>query len=237
MVFALCAQHSPEVMKVVLVEGSPSRNTFTDFADYPHVIALPKGALVSTALTDLVVQRKAALRAADGIAVDENAQAFSWGTFARYQHVRATESGAELPAVPFTVVVIDDYSVLASEDHALAEVVQLLTRIGRALGLHVLIGDQQRLTSDGITRITDNLSYRIALRRSPDDSWKMTLRRFPDDSWEMTTSADAARLPSVPGVGHYRGGDPTADPIGFGGFMVSPELVRGVARRLASVDT
>lgn len=43
MVFALCVQHSPEVLKLVLVHYE---STFTDFASYPHVSALLEGALV-----------------------------------------------------------------------------------------------------------------------------------------------------------------------------------------------
>lgn len=78
-IFGLCAQHSPEVVQLVMVSRfqDQSDGMFPVFADYPHTAAILGADDYVAALKDLMADRARALRAADAIAVRHDGDGFS----------------------------------------------------------------------------------------------------------------------------------------------------------------
>lgn len=219
LMFALCAQHSPDLLQIMFLSAK-NESTSTDFADYPHIAGIPGPPDSKAALSALIDQRTQDLLTAEGVAPGNNR---GDGTIDGYHRARATEAGAELPAVPFTVVVIDEFSVLVHEDPSLLPVVDVLMRKGRGLGVCVLIASQTAEVR-WATPLAENASYRMALRAHTAEASRL-----------MLGNLDAYHLPGDPGRGYYRSTTSGADPVAFRGLEVSGDLVRAVGRQIAAV--
>lgn len=216
--FALCAQHSPDLLQVMLI-GGKDEDTFRNFENYPHAVTLPGNTDYKAALTALMDDRAARLRATDAVKGGEDLNA---GSSEQYRGARAViTADAELQPLPFVVVVVDEFSVLVHADPELANVIQVLMRTGRHLGIHVLAVTQPFGSAES-ERIAENAQYRVALRVDT----AATSRR-------LIGSADASELPGAQGVGFYIPA-PGADPVAFRGFKVSGKLVADVGRRIAA---
>lgn len=221
MLFGLCAQHSPDLLQIV--SFCAKFESTLDFADYPHTVSIPRSVDYKAALIALMDHRAQALRAADGVALGEDQVIdLNDGTIESYHRARAVVAGAELPAVPYTVVVFDEISLLVAEDPGLLPVVDVLMRRGRSLGICVLI-TSQTLDPSWVGRLTGNASYRMAMRVNSAEA-----------SHQLIGNLDAYHLPGRDkGLGFYRSA-PGADPVAFRGFEVfPPDLVRTVGLHLA----
>lgn len=142
------------------------------------------------------------------------------GSIVRYNQVRSTPTGADLPAVPYTLVVIEDFGVLAHRNPGLVGVVDTVMRKGRHLGIGVLVVSQT-IGSWGETLLT-NAGYRIA--------WRAT---EAETSLRLIGSDAAYHLPpSEKGVGLF---SPQlgAEPVLYKGFQVSVDRVRDIAGHTA----
>ncbi|WP_342314650.1 hypothetical protein LIX17_25730 (plasmid) [Mycobacterium avium subsp. hominissuis] len=137
------------------------------------------------------------------------------GTIGDYHYVRSQVVDGALPPLPYTVLVLSELGELTRQDPGLGYAVESVLRKGRSLGIHVLIANQ---VLDPITagRISNHTTYRITMGSDPMDG------------------SNAVRVPSARGSGLYVS-RPGAEPVAFQGFMVSPELVRDVGRRVARV--
>jgi DNA segregation ATPase FtsK/SpoIIIE, S-DNA-T family len=157
LVLGLAATHSPLELTLVLVDFKGGA-TFLDFAALPHVSAvitnlIDELALVdrmAAALTGEIHRRQELLRAAGnrtGIA----------------DYAAARQAGADLPPLPALLVVVDEFAELLAQRPELIDLLVTIGRIGRSLGLHLLLASQ-RLDEGRMRGLESHLSYRITLR-------------------------------------------------------------------------
>lgn len=140
------------------------------------------------------------------------------GSIGRYNQVRATAAGAELPAVPYTVVVVDEWPRLASHAPECIAVFNTLVRKGQSLGIHVLLTGQVA----GDRQIAENVGYRIALRVNDMAASRDVIGS--DAAWALN--------PEAAGVGVFRP-HRRADLVTFRTFLLPEDWVRDVGRRLS----
>lgn len=145
------------------------------------------------------------------------------GSIVRYNQVRSTPAGADLPAMPYTLVVIEDFGVLAQRNPGLVGVVDTVMRKGRHLGIGVLVVSQT-IGSWG-DQILANAQYRIALWTTNTETSR----------WVIGSDAAYHLPPREKGVGLF---SPQlgAEPVLYKGFQVSFDRVRDIAGHTAAVQ-
>lgn len=207
----MMVRHSPEVLNLVLVDFKGGA-TFLGLEKSPHVAAVitnlsdeaPLVARMREALTGEMNRRQELLRAAGNV-----------DNVAAYQQTQP--SGARLPNL---FIIVDEFSELLSQHPDFAEVFAAIGRLGRSLGMHLLLASQ-RLDEGRLRGLESHLSYRICLKTLSANESRIVLG-----------TADAYELPNTPGAGYLRAG--TTQPIRFHGTYVSGPCrlpVRPVARR------
>ncbi len=157
LVLGLAASHSSLELNLVLVDFKGGA-TFLDFAALPHVSAvitnladeLTLADRMAAALTGEIYRRQELLRAAGNLT-----------SVADYAAAR--RAGAALRPLPALLVVVDEFSELLAQRPELIDLLVMIGRIGRSLGLHLLLASQ-RLDEGRIRGLESHLSYRIALR-------------------------------------------------------------------------
>jgi DNA segregation ATPase FtsK/SpoIIIE, S-DNA-T family len=183
LVLGLAITHSPEELNLVLVDFKGGA-TFAAMADMPHVSAvitnlereLPLVDRMHDALSGEMVRRQELLRAAGGYA-----------SVGEYERARA--AGQELAPLASLLVVVDEFSELLSAKPELIDLFVAIGRLGRSLGLHLLLASQ-RLEEGRLRGLESHLSYRVGLRTFS-----------AQESRTVLGVADAYELPSRPGVG------------------------------------
>src|SRR6185437_1499903 len=76
---------------------------------------------------------------------------------------RARAARPELPAVPSVLVVVDEFSELLTAKPEFLDVFVTIGRVGRSLGVHLLLASQ-RLEEGRLRGLDTHLSYRIGLK-------------------------------------------------------------------------
>ncbi|MDT0347893.1 FtsK/SpoIIIE domain-containing protein, partial [Streptomyces litchfieldiae] len=76
---------------------------------------------------------------------------------------RARQRGGALPPLPSLFVVVDEFSELLAQKPDFADLFVQIGRLGRSLGLHLLLASQ-RLDEGRLRGLEAHLSYRIGLR-------------------------------------------------------------------------
>ncbi|MEV0134993.1 type VII secretion protein EccCa [Dactylosporangium sp. NPDC050688] len=186
LVLALTMTHSSETLNMVLVDFKGGA-TFLGLDRLPHVSAVitnlsEEAALVSRmrdALHGELVRRQELLR-----------KAGNYSSALDYERARA--QGAALDPLPSLVVVVDEFSELLAAHHEFVELFVMIGRLGRSLGVHLLLASQ-RLDDGRIGQLESHLSYRIGLR---------TFSAI--ESRSVIGVPDAYELPSAPGNGYLR---------------------------------
>ncbi len=184
----MMARHSPEELNLALIDFKGGA-TFAGLEPAPHVAAVitnlsDKAALVARmrdALTGEINRRQEALRLAgnlDGIAA--------------YHRVR--RAGAELAPLPVLFVIVDEFSELLSQHPDFADVFVAIGRLGRSLGMHLLLASQ-RLDEGRLRGLESHLSYRVCLKTLSANESRLVLG-----------TSDAYELPSTPGAAYLRVG-------------------------------
>ncbi|MFJ8230835.1 type VII secretion protein EccCb [Streptomyces sp. NPDC094448] len=186
LVLGLAVTHSPRTLNFVLADFR-GRATFAGLERLPHLSAFITGlsedpALVermSDALDGELRRRQELLRGAG-----------NYADAAAYERARA--EGAPLAPLPSLLVVIDEVSELLAVRPHFIEVLVMTARIGRFLGVHLLLASHR--FDDGMLRGLDvYLSYRIGLRALSSA-----------DSRRVIGAPDAYHLPPLPGSGYLR---------------------------------
>jgi S-DNA-T family DNA segregation ATPase FtsK/SpoIIIE len=186
LVLALAATHPPEQLNLVLVDFKGGA-TFTGMAGLPHVAAVITNLQDDLALVDRMQEalsgemnrRQEILRAAGNLVSIRD-------------YDRARQRGADLPPMPSLFIVVDEFSELLSQKPDFADLFAQIGRLGRSLGLHLLLASQ-RLDEGRLRGLEANLSYRICLRTFTEQ-----------ESRTVLGVPDAYRLPSAPGHGYLR---------------------------------
>ncbi|WP_188191144.1 type VII secretion protein EccCa [Nonomuraea sp. SYSU D8015] len=186
LVLGLAVTHSSEILNFVLVDFKGGA-TFLGLESLSHVSAvitnledeLPLVDRMHDALHGEMVRRQELLRAA--------------GNYASLRdYERAREQGAELAPLPTLFVVLDEFSELLSAKPEFIDLFVMIGRLGRSLGVHLLLASQ-RLEEGRLRGLDTHLSYRIGLR---------TFSAM--ESRVVLGVADAYELPSAPGNGYLK---------------------------------
>src|SRR5580693_10355899 len=170
-------------------------------APAPHVAAV---------ITNLSDEAPLVARMRDALAGEMNRRQQLLRT-ARYASVaaydRARRAGAPLTAVPTLFIIVDEFSELLSQHPDFADMFVAIGRLGRSLGMHLLLASQ-RLDEGRLRGLESHLSYRVCLK-----TWSANESRL------VLGTSDAYELPSTPGSAYLRVG--TDDLIRFQTAYVS----------------
>ncbi len=178
--------HSPEQLNLVLVDFKGGA-TFAGMADMPHVSAVItnlENELVlvdrmQDALAGEMVRRQELLRASG-----------NFSSLKDYERARA--AGEPLDPLPSLFIVVDEFSELLSAKPDFIDLFVAIGRLGRSLGLHLLLASQ-RLEEGRLRGLDSHLSYRVGLRTFS-----------AAESRTVLGVPDAYELPPVPGVGYLK---------------------------------
>ena len=188
LVVGLALTHSTCELNAVLVDFKGGA-TFAGLTGLPHVAATITNLSDDLSLVDRMhdalagemTRRQEVLREAGGLA---SAQEYAWVRSGR----------PELAPLPSLLVVVDEFSELLTVRPDLAELFAAIGRLGRSLGLHLLLASQ-RLEEGRLRGLESHLSYRIALRTNTAAESRVALG-----------VPDAHALPKTPGTGILRTG-------------------------------
>ncbi|MFL6055848.1 MAG: type VII secretion protein EccCa [Actinoallomurus sp.] len=186
LVLGLAMTHSSEILNFVLVDFKGGA-TFLGMDGLQHVAAvitnledeLPLVDRMYDALHGEMVRRQELLRAAG-----------NYASLRDYERARA--EGAPLAPMPTLFVVLDEFSELLSAKPDFAELFVMIGRLGRSLGVHLLLASQ-RLEEGKLRGLDTHLSYRIGLR---------TFSAM--ESRVVLGVPDAYELPQAPGNGYVK---------------------------------
>jgi S-DNA-T family DNA segregation ATPase FtsK/SpoIIIE len=181
LVIALAATHSSESLNFVLID-------FKGGATFAGLAALPHTAAVITNLADDLTMVD---RMRDALLGELNRRQELLRAAGHFDNVRdyeqARDGGADLAPLPTLVVVCDEFSELLSGKPDFADLFVAIGRLGRSLGIHLLLASQ-RLEEGRLRGLESHLSYRICLKTFS-----------AAESRTVLGVADAYELPPVPG--------------------------------------
>lgn len=216
LVLGLATTHSPADLNLVLVDFKGGA-TFLGLSALPHVSAVITNLAdeltlvdrMADALAGEITRRQELLRAAGNLT-----------GVAEYAAARADRP--DLPPLPALLVVVDEFSELLAQRPELIDLMVMIGRLGRSLGLHLLLASQ-RLEEGRLRGLESHLSYRIALRTFS-----------AAESRAVLGVPDAHLLPPVPGAAFLSDG--TGELVRFRSSYVSgapadAPAARGPARR------
>lgn len=185
LVIGLCATHSSEILNLVLVDFKGGA-TFLNMEKLPHTSAmitnladeLPLVDRMRDSLQGEVIRRQELLREA--------------GYASLFEYEKARLGGARLVPMPSLLLIVDEFSELLSSKPEFIELFVMIGRVGRSLGVHLLLASQ-RLDEGSIHKVAGHLSYRVALR---------TFSSM--ESRSVIGITGAYELPSAPGHGYLK---------------------------------
>ena len=183
---SLVIGHPPDLLALMLVDFKGGA-TFAPMAGLPHLAGLVTNLEDDITLVDRMhdalfgeLRRRQELLRAAGHLPNVGA----------YQQRR--EAGEPLAPLPHLLVVIDEFSELLAAKPDFAELFVAIGRIGRSIGVHLLLATQ-RLEMGRIRGLESHLSYRISLRTFSEA-----------ESREAIGVPDAYHLPPEPGSGYLK---------------------------------
>ncbi|MER5888810.1 type VII secretion protein EccCa [Streptomyces sp. NPDC001941] len=188
LVLGLAVTHSSETLNFVLADFKGGA-TFAGMSQMPHVAA------VITNLSDdltLVDRMGDAIRGELQRRQELLHRAGNYANIHDYEKARA--AGAPLEPLASLVLVLDEFSELLTAKPDFIDMFIQIGRIGRSLGVHLLLASQ-RLEEGKLRGLDTYLSYRIGLRTFS-----------AAESRTAIGVPDAYHLPSVPGSGYLKFG-------------------------------
>ncbi|MCW3841081.1 type VII secretion protein EccCa [Micromonospora yasonensis] len=192
LVLGLAATHSSEQLNFVLVDFKGGA-TFASFERLPHTAAVITNLADALPLVDRMVD------AINGELTRRQELLRRAGNFAsRRDYERARAAGTPLAPLPSLLLICDEFSELLSAKPDFIDLFVQIGRLGRSLGVHLLLASQ-RLEEGRLRGLDTHLSYRIGLR---------TFSAL--ESRTVLGVPDAHELPRTPGHGYLRSG---TDPL------------------------
>jgi DNA segregation ATPase FtsK/SpoIIIE, S-DNA-T family len=186
LVLGMAMTHSPEHLNLVLVDFKGGA-TFAGMSGMPHVSAMITNLAQELTLVDRMqdalsgemIRRQELLRRA--------------GNFASVRdYEKARAAGEDLEPLPSLFIVVDEFSEMLSARPAFIDLFVAIGRLGRSLGLHLLLASQ-RLEEGRLRGLESHLSYRVGLRTFS-----------AGESRSVLGVPDAYELPPVPGLGFLK---------------------------------
>lgn len=186
----MIATHPPDVLNLILVDFKGGATflglerarhvaaVITNLADEAHLVAR-----MNAALAGEMNRRQELLRAA--------------GNFANvFDYERARSRDMSMPPLPSLFIVVDEFSELLSQHPDFAELFVAIGRLGRSLGMHLLLASQ-RLDEGRLRGLDTHLSYRICLKTFSAGESRAVLG--VPDAYHLPSSPGAAYLKTAPG--------------------------------------
>jgi S-DNA-T family DNA segregation ATPase FtsK/SpoIIIE len=188
LVLALATTHDSQTLNFVLVDFKGGA-TFTRLDRLPHTSAvitnladeLPLVDRMTDAINGELLRRQELLRAAGNFSSQRD-------------YEKARLAGAPLAPLPSLLIICDEFSELLSAKPDFIDMFVQIGRVGRSLGVHLLLASQ-RLEEGRLRGLDTHLSYRIGLRTFSAMESRIVLG-----------VADAAELPRSPGHGYLKYG-------------------------------
>ncbi|MBT8227407.1 MAG: type VII secretion protein EccCa [Dactylosporangium sp.] len=188
LVLALAASHNSEILNLVLVDFKGGA-TFAKLDRLPHTSAVITNLRHELSLVDRMrdaisgelVRRQELLR-----------DAGKYDSQRDYERARA--AGAPLAPLPNLLIICDEFSELLSAKPDFIDMFVQIGRVGRSLGVHLLLASQ-RLEEGRLRGLDTHLSYRIGLRTFSSS-----------ESRAVLGVPDAYELPRAPGHGYLKAG-------------------------------
>ncbi|MDT7755175.1 MAG: segregation ATPase FtsK/SpoIIIE, family [Mycobacterium sp.] len=203
----LVATHPPETLNLVLVDFKGGA-TFLGFERLRHVAAV---------ITNLADEAHLVLRMRDALAGELTRRQEllrAAGNFANATAYEAARTrGATLAPLPTLFIVVDEFSELLSQHPDFIELFVAIGRVGRSLGMHLLLASQ-RLEEGRIRGLDTHLSYRICLKTFS-----------AAESRAVLGTTEAFDLPNTPGVAYLKSA--SGDLVRFRTAFVSGPAVMG----------
>ncbi|MGW0733559.1 type VII secretion protein EccCa [Streptomyces sp. NPDC002851] len=186
LVLGLAVTHSSETLNFILADFKGGA-TFAGMADMPHTAAV---------ITNLADDLTLVDRMRDSITGEMQRRQELLRTAGNYANIhdyeKARAAGAALEPMASLVMVLDEFSELLTAKPDFIDMFIQIGRIGRSLGVHLLLASQ-RLEEGKLRGLDTYLSYRIGLRTFS-----------AAESRTAIGVPDAYHLPSVPGSGYLR---------------------------------
>ncbi len=186
LVLGLAITHPPDYLNFVLVD-------FKGGATFNKLDALPHTSAVITNLSDelgLVDRMKDAISGELNRRMELLRSAGTFASLRDYDQARAL--GADLPALPTLLIVVDEFSELLTAKPDFLDLFITIGRVGRSLGVHLLLASQ-RLEEGRLRGLDTYLSYRIGLK-----TFSVAESRI------VLGAPDAFELPTAPGNGYLK---------------------------------
>ena len=190
LVLGMIASHPPEVLNLVLV----------DFKGGATFLGMDRARHVSAIITNLADEAHLVARMQDALAGEMNRRqellraAGNFANVADYE--RARSLGIAMPPLPALFIVVDEFSELLSQHPDFAELFVAIGRLGRSLGMHLLLASQ-RLDEGRLRGLETHLSYRICLKTFSASESRAVLG--VPDAYHLPSSPGAAYLKTVSG--------------------------------------
>ncbi|RME61199.1 MAG: hypothetical protein D6790_08185, partial [Caldilineae bacterium] len=184
LVVGLALRYDPTVLNFVLVDYKGG-GAFQPFADLPHCVDLVTN-LNPSAVERMFTAIRAEMRRRQQLNQETDTKDIVEYRRRNLHHTHAP--------YPHLFIIIDEYAEMISDAPAFREELESITRVGRSLGVHLLLASQRPI---GVTdQMRANIKYRICLRVEQAETSREMLRR-----------PDAALLPSgLPGRGYLQVG-------------------------------
>ncbi|MET9383174.1 type VII secretion protein EccCa [Streptomyces sp. NPDC002928] len=186
LVLGLAVTHSSETLNFILADFKGGA-TFAGMADMPHTAAV---------ITNLADDLTLVDRMRDAITGEMQRRQELLRTAGNYANLhdyeKARAAGAALEPMASLVIVLDEFSELLTAKPDFIDMFIQIGRIGRSLGVHLLLASQ-RLEEGKLRGLDTYLSYRIGLRTFS-----------AAESRTAIGVPDAYHLPSIPGSGYLR---------------------------------
>ena len=192
LVTGLALTHPPDLLSFVLIDFKGGA-AFAPLSGLPHVAGLITNLADDAAMIDRVLaalageqqRRQQALRDAGNV-----------DNIREYQILRdagqTDAAGEPLAPLPYLLIIVDEFSELLSGRPDFAELFTQIGRVGRSLGMHLLMASQ-RLEEGRLRGLDSHLSYRICLRTFS-----------ASESRTVIGNADAYKLPPIPGSAYLK---------------------------------
>ncbi|MBL0884837.1 type VII secretion protein EccCa [Myceligenerans indicum] len=185
LVTALAVAHPPEDLTFILVDFKGGA-AFSPFATIPHTV----GILDNLADDPGLIQRARASFAGEIQRRQQVLKAAGSPSVTHYRELR--RANPDLEPLPHLMMVIDEFGELLTAEPDFVDLLLMIGRIGRSIGVHLLLSSQ-RIEAGKLKGLETYLSYRLGLRTFSESESQVVL-----------DTPDAFHLPSVPGHGYLK---------------------------------
>jgi S-DNA-T family DNA segregation ATPase FtsK/SpoIIIE len=187
LVSSLAITHDPHLVNFLLVDFKGGAS-FADFASLPHIAGIVTNLKSDQMMVNRIYEslqgelerRQRLLREAGNL---DNIKEYR----GKWQANRAS-----IEPMPHLLIIVDEFAELISERPDFLDLFVQIGRLGRSLGMHLLLSTQ-RLEEGRIKGLESYLRYRICLRTFSSAESRIALG-----------TDDAFYLPSAPGVGYFK---------------------------------